>query len=63
MGAIDGALDRTLAYCAKEREAFGGPIMQFQNTRFKLAECADRSRPWARAFLDELHRSASQRSS
>lgn len=38
IGAIEGAVTRTIAYC-KEREAFGGPLTQFQNTRFKLAEC------------------------
>ncbi len=37
VGAMEGAVSRTIAY-AQEREAFGGPIMQFQNTRFKLAE-------------------------
>ena len=31
------ALELTLKY-VKEREAFGKPIWQFQNTRFKLAE-------------------------
>jgi len=50
MGAIDGALDRTMAYC-REREAFGGPLMQFQNTRFKLAECQTKAEV-SRAFLD-----------
>ena len=38
VGAMQGAVERTIEYC-REREAFGGPIMQFQNTRFKLAEC------------------------
>ncbi|WP_296762851.1 acyl-CoA dehydrogenase family protein [Sediminimonas sp.] len=51
IGAMEGAVDRTIAYC-NEREAFGGPLMQFQNTRFKLAECLTRTRV-ARAFLDE----------
>ncbi len=37
VGAMQGAVERTIAYC-KEREAFGGPLTQFQNTRFKLAE-------------------------
>lgn len=50
-GAMEGAVERTIAYC-KEREAFGGPLTQFQNTRFKLAECLTRTRV-ARAFLDE----------
>ncbi|AHD00509.1 acyl-CoA dehydrogenase family protein [Leisingera methylohalidivorans] len=51
VGAMEGAVDRTIAYC-KEREAFGGPILQFQNTRFKLAECLTKTKV-ARAFLDE----------
>ncbi|MFW8634154.1 acyl-CoA dehydrogenase family protein [Cribrihabitans pelagius] len=51
VGAMEGAVERTIAYC-KEREAFGGPILQFQNTRFKLAECLTKTRV-ARAFLDE----------
>ncbi|TNF57910.1 MAG: acyl-CoA dehydrogenase [Rhodobacteraceae bacterium] len=50
-GAMEGAVERTIAY-AKEREAFGGNLMQFQNTRFKLAECATKTAV-ARAFLDE----------
>ncbi|MGR3577323.1 MAG: acyl-CoA dehydrogenase family protein [Sagittula sp.] len=50
VGAMEGAVARTIAYC-KEREAFGGPLTQFQNTRFKLAECATKTKV-ARAFLD-----------
>ncbi len=50
-GAMEGAVARTIAYC-KEREAFDGPLTQFQNTRFKLAECLTHTRV-ARAFLDE----------
>ncbi|MGZ2256851.1 acyl-CoA dehydrogenase family protein [Roseobacter sp. A03A-229] len=51
VGAMEGAVERTIAYC-KEREAFGGPLTQFQNTRFKLAECKTRATV-ARAFLDQ----------
>ena len=51
VGAMQGAIERTIDYC-KTREAFGGPIMQFQNTRFKLAECKTKL-TIARAFLDE----------
>lgn len=51
MGAMEGAVERTIAYC-KEREAFGGPLTQFQNTRFKLAECVTKTKV-CRAFLDE----------
>ena len=50
-GAMEGAVDRTITY-AKERQAFGGPLTQFQNTRFQLAECQTKTRV-ARAFLDE----------
>ncbi|CUH80898.1 acyl-CoA dehydrogenase family protein [Tropicibacter naphthalenivorans] len=50
VGAMEGAVARTIAYC-KEREAFGGPLTQFQNTRFKLAECQTKTTV-ARAFLD-----------
>ena len=50
VGAMEGAVERTIAYC-KEREAFGGPLTQFQNTRFKLAECKTKTTV-ARTFLD-----------
>ncbi|MCC1493248.1 acyl-CoA dehydrogenase family protein [Cognatishimia sp. F0-27] len=50
VGAMEGAVARTIAYC-KEREAFGGPLTQFQNTRFQLAECQTKTTV-ARAFLD-----------
>ncbi len=50
VGAMEGAVTRTIAYC-KEREAFGGPLTQFQNTRFQLAECKTKTTV-ARAFLD-----------
>jgi len=50
VGAMEGAVERTIDYC-NEREAFDGPIMQFQNTRFKLAECQTKTTV-ARAFLD-----------
>ena len=50
VGAMEGAVERTIAYC-KEREAFGGPILRFQNTKFKLAECKTKTMV-SRAFLD-----------
>ena len=50
-GAMEGALERTIAYC-KERQAFDGPLTQFQNTRFKLAECKTKTMV-SRAFLNE----------
>lgn len=37
--AIELAVDLTVAY-AKQRQAFGKSLFEFQNTRFKLAECA-----------------------
>src|SRR5215475_11470336 len=37
IAAIEAAMEHTLAY-VKERKAFGQPIIDFQNTRFKLAE-------------------------
>jgi acyl-CoA dehydrogenase len=37
--AIELALELTVAYC-KQRQAFGKTLFEFQNTRFKLAECA-----------------------
>jgi len=49
-GAMEGAVERTITYC-KERQAFGGPVLQFQNTRFKLAECQTKTAV-CRAFLD-----------
>ncbi len=51
VGAMQGAVERTIDYC-KTREAFGGPLTQFQNTRFKLAECQTKL-TIARSFVDE----------
>ncbi len=51
VGAMEGAVERTVRYC-KEREAFGGPLTQFQNTRFQLVEAKTKTTV-ARAFLDE----------
>lgn len=45
-------LEDTIAY-AKDRKAFGKPISKFQNTQFKLAECATKVEV-GRAFLDRL---------
>ena len=50
VGAMEGAVERTIEYC-KTRQAFGGAILQFQNTKFKLAECKTKTTV-ARAFLD-----------
>lgn len=50
MGAMERALAETVAY-TKERHAFGKPIWNFQNTRFKLAE-VQATVLAARALLD-----------
>jgi len=47
---IEAALAETVAY-VKQREAFGGPLMELQNTRFVLAECATTTHI-ARVFVD-----------
>jgi acyl-CoA dehydrogenase len=48
--AMDGAISETLKY-VNERKVFGQPVMSFQNTRFKLAECVTHARV-ARVFVD-----------
>ena len=50
MGAMERALDETLAY-VKERKAFGKAVWDFQNTKFKLAE-VQATVLAARAFVD-----------
>ncbi len=45
-------LEDTVAY-TRDRKAFGKPISRFQNTQFKLAECATKVEV-GRAFLDRL---------
>jgi acyl-CoA dehydrogenase len=50
--AAEQVLADTIAY-VKEREAFGKPIAKFQNTQFKLAECATQVEV-GRAFLDTV---------
>ncbi|MGV0870607.1 acyl-CoA dehydrogenase family protein [Mycolicibacterium sp. XJ879] len=50
VGATELAVEYTVRY-AKEREVFGAPLMEMQNTRFELAECATLARI-AREFLD-----------
>jgi acyl-CoA dehydrogenase len=51
LGASQCALDVTLDY-VRERKAFGKRVMDFQNTRFKLAEAATRVELLA-AFIDQ----------
>jgi acyl-CoA dehydrogenase len=48
--AMEGAYHATLDY-VRERKAFGQPIADFQNTRFKLAEIATNTKV-ARTFID-----------
>jgi len=50
--AAEQVLRDTIQYC-QERRAFGRPISKFQNTQFKLAECATKVEV-GRAFLDKL---------
>ncbi|GAB3852799.1 acyl-CoA dehydrogenase family protein [Nocardioides maradonensis] len=49
--AMEYMVEETLRY-VHDREAFGRPIWGFQNTKFKLAECATEARV-ARSFVDE----------
>jgi acyl-CoA dehydrogenase len=51
VAAMEGALEETLRY-VKERKAFGKSIVEFQNTKFKLAELATKTRV-ARVFVDD----------
>ncbi|MEX0643921.1 MAG: acyl-CoA dehydrogenase family protein [Parvularculaceae bacterium] len=50
ISVIERALELTIAY-VKERTAFGKPIIAFQNTQFKLAECKAKA-TMARVFVD-----------
>lgn len=50
MAGIERALSLTIDY-VKERHAFGKPVIAFQNTQFKLAECKARA-TMARVFVD-----------
>ncbi|TYO98425.1 acyl-CoA dehydrogenase [Geothermobacter ehrlichii] len=47
---IERAIDLTVQY-VKDRKAFGKPLIEFQNTRFKLAECKTEAKI-ARVFFD-----------
>jgi acyl-CoA dehydrogenase len=51
VAAMEGAVAATVAY-VKERKAFGRSIAEFQNTKFKLAELATKTRI-ARVFVDD----------
>jgi acyl-CoA dehydrogenase len=50
LAAMEGAYLATLDY-VRERKAFGKPIAEFQNTKFKLAEIATQIKV-GRAFID-----------
>ena len=50
MAQIERALTLTIDY-VKERQAFGRPVMAFQNTQFVLAECKAKA-TMARVFVD-----------
>jgi acyl-CoA dehydrogenase len=50
LACMEGAYEATLAY-VRERKAFGKPIGDLQNTRFKLAEVATTIQV-GRAFMD-----------
>lgn len=51
VAATEGLLAETVAY-VKERTAFGAPLAELQNTRFKLAEAATEARIH-RSFVEE----------
>jgi len=51
LGASDLAMRETIRY-VNERKAFGQPLMQFQNTRFKLAEAKTKLEV-TRAFIEK----------
>jgi acyl-CoA dehydrogenase len=51
IAAMERAVEITIEYC-KDRQAFGKPILEFQNTSFKLAELVTECRV-GRAFVDD----------
>lgn len=51
LGSIDFAIAETVRY-TQERKAFGQRVMDFQNTRFKLAECKTKAEV-LRSFLND----------
>lgn len=51
LGSIDYAIAETVRY-VQERKAFGHRVMDFQNTRFKLAECKTKAEV-LRAFVND----------
>jgi acyl-CoA dehydrogenase len=51
VATMDRAVEETIQY-AKDRQVFGAPLMDMQNTRFKLAECKTKA-TIARRFVDD----------
>ena len=51
LASMRRAIDETLQY-VRQRQVFGQPLMQMQNTRFALAECETQYEV-ARAFVDD----------
>jgi acyl-CoA dehydrogenase len=51
VATMQRAIDDTLAY-VRDRQVFGEPLLQLQNTRFKLAECQTQA-TIARSFVDD----------
>ncbi|GGH34221.1 acyl-CoA dehydrogenase/long-chain-acyl-CoA dehydrogenase/hypothetical protein [Cribrihabitans marinus] len=51
LGAMDFAIAETVKY-VQERKAFGQRVMDFQNTRFKLAECKTKAE-LLRSFVND----------
>jgi len=52
VGVMDYAISETIAY-TRERKAFGKPVADFQNTRFRLAEARTEAHI-GRVFVDNL---------
>ncbi len=51
VATMERAVEETIQY-AKDREVFGAPLLDMQNTRFKLAECKTKA-TIARRFVDD----------
>ena len=51
IATMERAVEETVSY-TKQRQAFGAPLFDMQNTRFELADCATITRV-ARVFIDD----------
>ena len=60
VAAIERAVELTVEY-TKERKAFGKALIELQNTRFKLAECATTQAHVAPGVRRQLHRADDRR--